>query len=317
MTGHTWVQTECTKTRAFAHSTCVNAWMQVNWDDMRTVLALVRAGTLAGAGEALGVTYTTVARRVHRAEEMLGQVLFERHPEGYLPTAEAHGMAQAAERMEQQEHQLLRQLAGKDQGLSGDLTLTAPQLLFQSHLAPLLVEFSHLYPEINLTVKASNDLLDLNRREADLAIRISRDPGDTLVGRRLTLQRSACFAAPDVAERAAADPNAELGWVLYSEHVAIPKAALAQYPNARVRGRFDDMVAMVAAAKAGMGAVRMPVFLGRTTLGLVPLPQVATTPYAPIWMLSHRDLQHAGKVSAFKDLLVPWFKQHADLFSEL
>lgn len=291
--------------------------MQVNWDDMRTVLALVRAGTLAGAAEALGVTYTTVARRVHRAEDMLGQVLFERHPEGYLATAEAHSMAAAAEQMEQQEHQLLRQLAGQDQSLSGPFTLTAPQLLIQAHLGPLLVEFSHQYPEIDLTVKASNDLLNLNRREADLAIRISGDPGDTLVGRRLTLQRSACFAAPKVAERAAADPKAVLDWIQYSEHVSVPKAALAQYPNARVRGRFDDMVAMVAAARSGMGALRMPVFLGRATAGLVPLSQVATTSYAPIWMLSHRDLQHARKVAAFKDLLVPWFKQHADLFTSL
>lgn len=291
--------------------------MRVNWDDMRTVLALVRAGTLAGAAEALGVTYTTVARRVHRAEDMLGQVLFERHPEGYLPTVEAHGMAAAAERMEQQEHQLLRQLAGQDQTLAGTFTLTAPQLLIQAHLAPMLMQFTEQYPEIDLTVKASNDLLDLTRREADLALRISADPGDTLVGRQLTSQRSACFATPEVAALAAADPNAVLNWILYSAQANPPKVALARYPNAHVRARFDDMVALVAAARAGMGALRMPVFLGRATPELVPLPMLPTTPYAPIWMLSHRDLRDAPKVAAFKGLLVPWFKQNGDLFTQL
>ncbi|WP_246079496.1 LysR family transcriptional regulator [Parasedimentitalea maritima] len=295
--------------------TCVNAWVQVNWDDMRTVLALVRAGTLAGAGEALGVTYTTVARRVQRAEDMLGQSLFERHPDGYLPTAQAHSMADAAEQMEQQEHQLLRQLAGQDRSLSGPFTLTAPQLLIQAQLAPLLAEFTLRYPEIELRVKASNDLLDLTRREADLAIRISAEPGDTLVGRRLCDQRSACYATPELARRASEDPSAPLDWVLFSEHAAAPKAALACYPNARIRGRFDDMVALIAAAQAGMGALRLPLFLARATPGLVPLPQVPTTPYAPIWMLSHRDLQHAGKLAAFKGVLLPWFKEHADLFT--
>ncbi|OUS38979.1 LysR family transcriptional regulator [Rhodobacterales bacterium 56_14_T64] len=291
--------------------------MQVNWDDMRTVLALVRAGTLAGAAEVLGVSYTTVSRRVQRAEGMLGHVLFERHPEGYIPTAEAHDLAAAAKQMEQQEHQLLRQLAGQDQSLTGAFTLTAPELLIQAHLAPLLLEFTNRYPEVELRVKATNDWLDLNRREADLALRISSDPGDTLVGRKLTTQRSGCFATPEIAERAAADPMAVLDWVLFSEQSKPPEAALSQYPNARVRARFDDMVALVAAARVGMGALRMPVFLGRSTPGLVPLPQVATTPYAPIWMLSHRDLQHARKVAAFKDLLVPWFKQYADLFTSL
>jgi len=291
--------------------------MKVNWDDMRTVLALVRAGTLAGAAEDLGVSYTTVARRVQRAETMLGQVLFERHPDGYLPTSAAQDMAVTAGRMEEQEHQLLRQMAGQDQKLSGPFTLTAPQLLIHAHLAPVLATFADLYPEVELKVNVSNDLLDLTRREADLAIRISADPGDTLVGRQLATQRSACFATPEIAARAARDPQAPLDWVLYTDHKSPPKVAWARHPNSRIRARFDDMVALIAAAQAGMGALRMPIFLGRAAPGLVPLSQVPSVPYAPIWMLSHRDLQHARKVVAFKDLLVAWFKQNADLFSQL
>ena len=291
--------------------------MQVNWDDMRTVLALVRAGTLAGASEALGVSYTTVARRVQRAETMLGQSLFERHPEGYLPKAAAQDMAVTAARMEDQEHKLLRRMAGQDHNLSGSLTLTVPQLLIHAHLAPLLTRFADLYPDIDLVVKAGNDLLDLTRREADLAIRISADPGDTLVGRQLVTQRSACFATPEIAERAAHDPQAPLDWILYTDHKSPPKVAWAHHPNTRIRGRFNDMMTMMAAAQAGLGALRMPIFLGRTAQGLVPLAEVPTTPYAPVWMLSHRDLQHSRKVAALKDLLVPWFKQNADLFTVL
>lgn len=305
------------KTRAFAREPCENACMQLNWDDMRTVLALVRGGTLAAAGDALGVTYTTVARRVTRAEKALGQPLFERHPEGYVPMPLARDLAVAAEGMEREEHQLLRRVTGKDQTLSGRLTLTAPQLLIQAQLAPVLKRFIDLYPEVELVVKASNDLLDLNRREADLAIRISSEPGETLIGRQLTAQKSACFAAPEVAEAAARSPEAPLDWVLYTHHKAPPKVAWAIHPNSRVRARFDDMVALKAAAEAGMGALRMPVFLGRTSPALVPLRHLATMTYAPIWMLTHKDLRQSRKVAALKELLVPWFRKNAAIFTEL
>ncbi|MGR3679424.1 MAG: LysR family transcriptional regulator [Paracoccaceae bacterium] len=288
--------------------------MRLNWDDMRTVLALVRTGTLASAAQELDVAYTTVARRVARAEAALGTELFQRQADGYHPNAQAQDLARAAERMEEEEHNALRRLAGQDQTLAGPLTVTIPQLLIQTYLAAVLADFTRRYPQIDLVVSASNDLLDLNRREADVAIRISADPGDTLVSKRLTEQRSGCFARPDLVAVAKADPQAGLDWVLYSHHPQPPKPALAVYPNPRVRGRFDDMVALIAAAQAGMGALRMPLFLGRATRGLVPLETIPTQSYAPIWILSHRDLRSAARVTAFKSCIEPWFRANAELF---
>lgn len=291
--------------------------MKINWDDMRTILALVRTGTLASAAEALGVTYTTVARRISRAEEMLGQRLFERRPEGYLASAEAENIARAAAQMEQAEQAALRQLAGRDQGLSGPLALTAPQLLIQSHLALFLAEFCRDNPEIELTVRATNDVLDLTRREADLAIRISKTPGDTLVGLHLADQKTICLGRSDLIARAKADPQAELDWVIYSGHDAPPKAALALFPNYRIRARFDDMTALIAAAKAGMGIVRMPVYLGRSDPDLAPLPGLLPQDYAPIWVLSHPDLRQSAKVRKFKSALKQFFRARQQDFTTL
>jgi DNA-binding transcriptional LysR family regulator len=291
--------------------------MQINWDDMRTILALVRAGTLAGAAEALSVSYTTVARRVQRAEDMLGRPLFERRPEGYLASPEAEDLARAAARMEQQEQAALRQLSGRDQGLSGPLTLTAPQLLIQTHLAPFLAEFCRQNPRIALTVRATNDVLDLTRREADLALRISKSPGDSLVGVRLADQKTTCFARPETIAQAKSDPQALLDWVIYSEQEAPPKAALALYPNYRIRARFDDMTALIAAAKAGMGVVRMPVYLGRSDPELQPLPGLEPQDYAPIWVLSHQDLLQSAKVRSLKAALKRFFRTRQADFTQL
>jgi DNA-binding transcriptional LysR family regulator len=291
--------------------------MQINWDDMRTILALVRAGTLAGAAKALSVSYTTVARRVQRAEEMLGRPLFERRPEGYLPSSEAKELARAAMGMEQQEQAALRRLSGREQDLSGPLTLTAPQLLIQSHLASFLAGFCRDNPEIELTVRATNELLDLTRREADLAIRISKTPGDTLVGLHLADQKTCCFGLPDIVAQAKADPQAELDWVIYSGHDAPPKAALARYPRHRIRARFDDMTALIAAARAGLGAVRMPVYLGRSDPDLQPLPGLEPQDYAPIWVLSHPDLLQSAKVRALKAALKRFFRARQTDFTQL
>ena len=291
--------------------------MKINWDDMRTVLALVRAGTLAGAAEDLGLAYTTIARRVQRAEEMLGRPLFERHPDGYVPTRDAREMAGAAERMEAEEHSLLRRISGRDDSLQGALTLTAPQLLIQEVLAPLLSEFVQWHSEVQLTVRASNDVLDLTRREADLAIRISRSPGDSLVGQRLTDQHSAFFAAPDIARKAQDRPSDPLDIILYDQHKEIPQALREIHPDIRIKARFNDMTALASAAKAGMGVLRMPLFLGRSTQGLIPLSHVPLQPYAPVWMLTHRDLRQAARVSAMKAMIEPWFRSNRRLFTQL
>lgn len=282
--------------------------MQVDWDDLKTVLALVRAGSLAGAGNALGVNYTTVARRIQRAEAAIGIKLFERLTDGYKATETGRMVADHAAAMEVEQDAMLRLLQGQDQTLSGALVITAPQLLIGPYVAPVLDVFSRAHPEVRPRVRATNDLLDLRRREADLAIRISRTPGDALKGLRLCEQNTASFASPDLARRIADAPEAAIDWIVYAEHPEVPAAALERHSNSRVRMVFDDMVAMVGAAQAGLGVVRMPMFLGRSTPGLVQVPAMPPQPYADIWVVGHPDVWPAAKPRAFRELLVPYFR---------
>ncbi|MCA0873846.1 LysR family transcriptional regulator [Seohaeicola saemankumensis] len=288
--------------------------MDVDWDDLKTVLALVRAGSLAAAGAALGVNYTTVARRVQRAEAAVGVPLFERLAGGYQATETGLLVAEHASEMEARENALLRRLQGRDQTLSGPLVITAPQLLIGPMIAPVLDRFSTLHPDVSVKIRATNDLLNLNRREADLAIRISRNPGDTLMGLRLCAQHGASFASPELAARIAADPQGRIDWIVYEFSPQVPKKALELYPNSRVRMVFDDMVAMLGAARAGLGVVRMPLFLGRTTPGLVQVPMLPPQPYIDIWVVAHPDVWRSAKVTAFRDLLVPQFRKMRHLF---
>lgn len=282
--------------------------MDPQWDDLKTVMHLVRARSLAGAADALGVNYTTVARRVGRVEKALGVLLFERLADGYRATSAGNMVARKASEMEANAFDMLRGLGAHETTLSGPLVVTAPQLLIAAALAPVLETFSARHPDVDLQIRATNDLLDLTRREADLAIRISNDPGDALKGLRLARQDNASFATQDWADRIAENPDTCIDWVVFSGLGQVPKAALERFPNSRVRMMFDDMAALVGAAQAGLGVVRMPMFLGRHTTGVVQVPVLPPHPYMDIWMVAHRDIWPSAKVAAFRDCLLPHFR---------
>ncbi|MEL6242900.1 MAG: LysR family transcriptional regulator [Pseudomonadota bacterium] len=294
--------------------TCEYACMDVPWDDLRTVLAVVRHGTLAGAAGELDLNYTTVARRIRRAEEALGQTLFERLPEGYRANDAATLIAEHAAEMEASQHGLLRRLHSVAPELSGTLTLTAPQLFIAHFLAPMLDRFDRDYPQIDLRIRASNEILDLTRREADLAIRISRSPGDTLKGLRLLEQHTASFASRSWAEQIAVDPDGMIDWIIFDGYSDVPKGIDPIYPNNRVRFRMNDMVAMSGAAQAGLGVVRMPMFLGRSLPGLEQVPLLSPQPYADVWILAHPDVWPSARVKAFSDVLVSYCRARRDNF---
>ncbi len=288
--------------------------MDLAWDDLRTVLMMVRHGTLAGAAAELSVNYTTVARRIRRAEDAMGTRLFERLPDGYQPTQTARVVAEHAAEMEEAELGLRRHLTGTDPAIKGPLTITAPQLLIASFLGPVLDQFDREYPEIELRVLATNDLLDLSRLEADLGIRISRNPGDTLTGIRLLKQENASFASPELAAHIKANPTDTIDWIVYDMLPSVPKGIRPEYPNNRVRFRFDDMVAMIGAAQAGLGVVRTPIFLGNHTAGLELVPVLTPQSYADIWVVSHPDVWPSKKLDAFRKILIPYCKSNSHKF---
>jgi len=283
--------------------------MNVDWDDLKTVLHVVRGGSLAAAGAALGVNYTTVARRIARAEGALDMILFERLADGYQPTRAGLRVAEHAAEMEAREHDLLRQLQGQDERLSGRLVLTAPQLMIGPYVAPAIAQFAEAHPAVEVYLKAGNELADLTRREADLAIRISASPGDSLTGLRMAAQDSASFAAPIWAERMTEGKAAVIDWVVYEQIAHVPKQALERFPNSRVVLVCNDMAAMVGAAVSGLGVVRMPMFLGRATPGLVQVPAIEPQTYADVWLVGHPDVWPSAKVKAFRDILVPEFRK--------
>ncbi|WP_299735089.1 LysR family transcriptional regulator [uncultured Roseobacter sp.] len=286
----------------------------VDWDDLRYVLETVRHGGLSGAARALKVNHATVSRRIAAAERAMGARLFDRAPGGYRPTDAGQEAARIAERMETASHELSRSLSARDQQLSGALTVTAPQLMVERVLAPILKDFKELYPAIELKIIAANRQLNLAAHEADVAFRISDTPGDTLVGRRVTEQSAAVYVGKEQAARLRADPTLPLDWIRFAHWPGPPDVLKEAWPTRRVTLTVDDMYAALAGVRANIGATRMPCFLGDAEPEMERLPRVPLLPYRPIWVLTHADLRGTRKVTTFTEFAASRINRMRPLF---
>ena len=106
-----------------------------------------------------------------------------------------------------------------------------------------------------------------------------------------------------------------IDWVVYDAVPNVPDGICSKFPNNRVRFLFDDMVAMLGAAQAGLGVVRVPLFIGRATAGLEIVPVLPPQPYADIWVVGHPDIWPSAKTRAFREILLAHCKLHGNLFT--
>jgi len=173
----------------------------MNWDDMRLFLAVARTGSISGAAKQLGVQHSTVSRRMRQLEEKLGARLIERKQTGYELTPSGARIKLAAERIESEVLAVDGELLGKDTSLLGPLRVTAINNMASSVLMPMFSSFSQQHPEVELHIIVSNTDASLPQREADIAIRLTNTPGDTLIGTRMVTVASTIYGSRDYLER--------------------------------------------------------------------------------------------------------------------
>jgi DNA-binding transcriptional LysR family regulator len=272
----------------------------LDWNDLRTVLAVARAGSLAGAARALEMQHSTVLRRIEQAEGRLGARLFARARSGWAPTAPGAAGARAAAEMESAALGAERAISGADARLEGTIRIATSELLAGHLLLPLLGRFLAEHPGIEIECDASNRNVDLTRREADVALRATMEPPETLIGRRVAVMRYAVFASKAVLGRRRGTPVlAELPWVGFDERIAhfqIARWFAGALPQVRPRLRLDSMSALMRAAAAGLGAVVLPTFAAAQEHALVRVTTPIEGPEMPLWLLHHPDVRGNARV---------------------
>ena len=291
-----------------------------NWDDLKFVLAIAKAGTLSAASRHLGVTHSTVSRRLSALEANMGSRLFERLAEGLKPTSAGLEAVDSARRIEAELHDLDTRITARDTTLEGPLRVTAAQLMFQAGLADIIADFAAQNPQIEVSMNAANEILSLRRREADVAVRVSDRPDEGLFGRLATGQRRGFYASQAFLRRHdealnAAEGPAAIPCVAFKWWGKLPPREIrARFPNAYTAVVSDDMIAVHSAVRAGMGIGRLPCFLGDPDPELARVPGFELMRYFDIWVLTHPDLKNVERIRRFVRFAADGLKAKSGLF---
>ncbi|WP_207481994.1 LysR family transcriptional regulator [Arenibaculum pallidiluteum] len=280
------------------------------WDDFRLVKAIADAKSLPGAAERLGVNHSTVFRRLGQIEQAIGTPLFERHRSGYVPSGAGEEMVALAARLEEGITDFARRLAGRDFAPTGELRVTTNDSFLVHLLTPAFARFRDRFPGLRLDVVLSNQALNLSRRDADVAIRATASPPETLVGRRVAsiawalYGRAADFPDPTAPPDAAA--LAERCWVSPGDALGLSKLVRhhrATAPAEKVVYRVDSVLGLAEAVESGIGIGHLPCFIADARPSMVRLAAPDPALAADLWLLTHPDLRHAPRVRALMDFL--------------
>jgi DNA-binding transcriptional LysR family regulator len=279
-----------------------------DWNDLRDLLAIARAGSLAGGARTLGVNHSTLFRRLNACEARLGVRVFDRRAEGYVLTRAGEAIRAHAEVAENAVQELARQVAGRDFRLAGELRLTTAPSLAQDYVAPLLPTFRKAYPDIRVELAVGDHDFDLTRREADLALRATRQPPPNLVGRRLAdLPWFAC-AAPAYLRRRGTPATVDdldghdlIGADRSFQRVSVFDWQQRRFADERIVARSNDLNTMAAMDEAGLGIALLPIDQQRRRLRRLFRLDPRFT--GGLWLLTHPDLRHTARVRALSDFL--------------
>lgn len=289
----------------------------MDWNDLRFFLALARHGSVRAAGQDLGVSHSTVARRVEALEAQLGTRLFDRHRDGYLLTTAGERMVPLAERVEDEVCALERGLAGEDERLAGTVSLTCSDEYIASMLLAELRPLCAEHPDIVLSVNTESRSLNLAKGEADLAIRVlgpHSSPPEYVVARKLAPLFVASYVAREHAARL--DPRkGDTRWLAFGEDPTLEAlVASSSYPDLPRWGALQSLRLMVHAALEGYGLCMLPTYVGEAEPGLRRVDPPDIRHMADIWLLYHPDLRTTARVQAVRSVILEGFARHVARF---
>lgn len=281
--------------------------------DLELLLAVIRGRTLLGAAERLKVDTSTVFRSIKRIEKNLGEVLFDRGRQGYMPTELAQDLAAYAERIESQLNEA-REIAHKKGGdPSGFLRITTTDTVLHCVLLPIMAAFAQNYPKIDLELVVSNTLANLSQRDADIAIRATKKPPEHLVGVKLGTLRAAVYGSKKyLGSLPKGTAREEMDWVALDDSLPdhpSQKWRREHYPKLKPRYRVNSVMTVAGAIVHGLGVGVLPLVLVKDTHNIEivqgPLEQLDTD----LWALAHPDARHLQRVKALFDFM----RQHIKL----
>ena len=286
---------------------------RMNWDDMRLFLAVARTGSISGAAKQLGVQHSTISRRIRQFEEKLGARLLERKMGRYELTQAGKNVKEASSRMEREVLGVDGVLLGKDSQQVGPLKVAALNNLESSILMPMFASFNKKRPQVELHIIVSNIDASLSQREADVAIRLTNTPTDTLIGKRVVTVASSIYGSRSYLEQLR-QQGGEPKWIgveCCGFHINWTK----QLSSGQSHNIYSDDTQLThSAIREGMGVSILPCFMGDADPELERYSDPDPAYNLGLWVLLHPDLKRTARVLAFRDHMIQAINEKKDLF---
>ena len=279
-----------------------------DWSLVPSFLAVLDAGSLSAAARASGISQPALTRHIAELEQVLGVLLFERGREGARPPHAGLAIAAAAERMAEDAGAIALAAAGASEAVSGTVRITASEVVATWMLPQFIASLLGELPGLSVELVPSNDVQNLLRHDADIAVRMIEPEQLDLVSRRLGEFAMGIYARADYLERRGTPRfPAEL-----RDHVVVGydrsdlvlrgfRALGHEVDRDFFRFRCDDQVAAFEAVRAGVGVGFAPVWLASRYPELRRIAADIAIPSLPVWLVTHREMRTSSRIRAVFD----------------
>jgi DNA-binding transcriptional LysR family regulator len=282
----------------------------LNWDDVRLFLLVLRAGSLTSGARRAGLDQSTVARRIEKLEQTLGERLLHRSPSGVHATGAGEVLAHHAERAEMEMSAASSRLEARDGDVSGVVRLATPEAFGTYLVAPAMKRFHARHPGIQLELVPQSRAVSLSKREADLAVTLQRPEQGNAIARKLTNYALGLYAARTYLETAARIDDVRqvqdhpLTWYIEEMiDVAELRCLHEATAGAETVFRSNSIVAQHGAVAGGLGLGVLHCFVADADERLVRILAPAFNLTRSYWLVCHRGDQHVPRIRAVSEFL--------------
>lgn len=294
---------------------------EFDWDDLKAFLAIMRAGRLTTAAKTMKVDHSTLSRKIIRLEDIFQTKLFERLSVGYRPTAAGEQLLREAETMESLAFNLQSNLTNKVSELAGPVRIAVPEGFGTSFIAPHIGQIISKHPKIEIELIAKPDVVNLSRREAEMAVTNICPEKGRMHAFKLTDYELGLYASNDYLSnhkkiKSKRDlPNHD--FIGYIEDI-LPTTAhgyLNEISKTIIpKIRISNILTQLSATQSGVGLCVLPCFISSKQQNLKRILTKEIRIIRSFWLVTHSDLRELPRVRAASDFITETVRKERGLF---
>jgi len=288
---------------------------RVSWHLIRSFLAVAQLGSVSAAARSLGLSQPTLSRDIQLLEAQTALNLFKRSTRGLVLTEAGQALVEPAKQMSVNAEAFSRQASGLSTELAGDIRISANEVIGIYALPAAIAAFKQQHPAVQFEIVISNRASSLNKREADLALRMFRPIQTGLIARRLPDMPLAFYAHQDYLMAHGMPDSVDdlgqhqvIGFDQDTDFIDAVNITGYQFNQHDFHFRTDNMLMQIQLARHAAGIIVTHVGLAKHWPELVRILDKVPLPTLEFWIVCHADTQYNARISAFKKHLIEWFE---------